>query len=91
MNNDAAYRLTGMVLPGGWTVLDRVEMPPNKTGCACSVAYFVEGINGEQGFTKAIDYAAALAADDPPQEFALLTNRSRTGTRPTQALRRPQA
>jgi serine/threonine protein kinase len=76
MNEDsAAYRLTGMVLPSGWTVLERIEMSPGKTGCACSVAYLVEGPDGEQGFLKAIDYAAALASDDPPLEIALLTNR----------------
>ena len=74
-NDSAAYRLTGMVLPGGWTVLERIEIPLGKTGCACSVAYFVEGPDGQQGFLKAIDYAAALAADDPPLEFASLTNR----------------
>lgn len=71
----AAYQLEGMELPGGWTVLERLEMPPGKTGGACSVGYRVERADGQQGFLKAFDYAAALAAADPPREFALLTNR----------------
>jgi serine/threonine protein kinase len=63
-----------MALPGGWVVHERIEMPPGKTGSACSVGYFVVGSDGRQGFLKAFDYSAALAADDPPQEFASLFN-----------------
>lgn len=76
MSDDtAAYRLSGTLLSGGWRVLERIEMPQGKTGGACSVGYRVERPDGQQGFLKAFDYAAAFAADDPPREFASLTNR----------------
>ncbi len=74
-DDSAAYRLTGMSLPDGWTVLERFDVAPGKTGGACSVCYLAERSDGQEGFLKAIDYAAALNAHDPPAEFASLTNR----------------
>jgi serine/threonine protein kinase len=76
VNEDtAAFRLLGLTLPDGWLVTQRVELPPGKTGGACSVGYLVENDDGRSGFLKAFDYAAAFLSADPPQEFADLTNR----------------
>jgi len=73
--NTAAYRLSGLVLAGGWNVLERIDLPPGKTGSAFSVGYRVERSDGHRGFLKAFDYAAALASDDPAREFESLTSR----------------
>ena len=73
--DSAAFHLTGVSLPGGWTVLERRDIPPDKSGGACSVGYLVESDSGLEGFMKAFDYAAAMETEDPPLEFSLLTSR----------------
>ena len=71
----AAFHLSGLLIPGGWTVIERKEITPGKSGGACSVCYLVENKDGRVGFMKAFDYAAAMETEDPPLEFALLTGR----------------
>lgn len=56
-------------------VHERIDLPPGRSGGACSVGYRVENEDGRRGFLKAFDYAEALAADDPAREIAALTNR----------------
>jgi len=70
----AAFRLVGRKLKNGWTVTERVELPEDHTGGAFSVGYRAVHSSGDQGFLKAFDYAAALDADDPPEELRRLTD-----------------
>ncbi|MCY3615741.1 MAG: protein kinase [Bacteroidetes bacterium] len=61
-----ASQLVGQTLDGGWKVEGSVERPAGATGGSFSVAYIVRSTrSGEKAFLKALDYARALAADDP--------------------------
>jgi eukaryotic-like serine/threonine-protein kinase len=62
----AAHQLEGLVLPGGWEVIRKLPRRSSRTGGAFSVGYEVQGSNGARGYCKALDFADALDADDPP-------------------------
>jgi eukaryotic-like serine/threonine-protein kinase len=68
-----AESLAGRELPGSWTVLERIEMPPVATGGNFSCAYRVVSKNGTKAFLKALDYSRALSSADPARELERLT------------------
>jgi serine/threonine protein kinase len=63
-----AYRLEGLVLPGGWKVGARQERTDNGT---YSVGYRVER-NGQRAFLKALDFSKAESAPDFPRALQAL-------------------
>lgn len=56
-----AEGMTGLVLPGGWTVVRRIPKDPKHTGGYFSVGYDVEGPNGEVAFLKALDIQKVIS------------------------------
>jgi eukaryotic-like serine/threonine-protein kinase len=54
-----AEQLSGVELEGGWKVIERHQVPPDRTGSAFSVCWLVER-NDETAFMKAIDIRRAL-------------------------------
>ena len=56
----AAEQLLGIVLPEGWTVVERHRQTSTATGGNFSVGYIVMDEEGRRGFLKAIDFARIL-------------------------------
>ena len=59
MNNSPAESLTGMTLPGGWLVGNRLSSP-GGTGGNFSVRYDVQSPDGKLAFLKALDISGVL-------------------------------
>lgn len=57
---NSAESLEGMVLPGDWTVEERLSIPPSLTPGWFSVGYRVRSANGTMGFLKALDFSRAF-------------------------------
>jgi eukaryotic-like serine/threonine-protein kinase len=64
--HEAAYRLVGKTLEGGWSVLEMIQREEGATGGHFSVGYIVEHEDGRRAYLKALDYSEAVEADDPP-------------------------
>ena len=73
----AAEQLLGIVLPEGWTVVERLRQTASATGGNFSVGYIVTDEEGRRGFLKAIDFARLLksAGDqvDAPRALQAIT------------------
>jgi serine/threonine protein kinase len=59
---NAAERLVGKSLPGGWNVLSKIERHPGDTGGNFSVNYLVENDDGREGFCKVLNYSWVVQA-----------------------------
>jgi len=70
---NAAHNLVGKVLPGEWTVTEKIVRDADATGGNFSVSYHVKGPNGEPGFCKVLDLTRALFAPDPARVLQNLT------------------
>lgn len=71
-----AQMLKGLQLKGvnkRWRVLDEVDTAKRGSGGYFSRSYIVEDQDGNKAFLKAMDYAGAFEAEDPPRELELLT------------------
>ena len=68
-----AAKLVGLSLPGGWTVVERLERLPVQTGSCFSEGYGIVREDGTKAFLKALDFAAALKADDPARALQAMT------------------
>lgn len=69
---NAAERLEGMTLEGGWKVVRKIPHVPSSGG-AFSVAYIVKDKDGKEHFLKALDFSEAFNAEDPARELQKLT------------------
>ncbi len=74
-----AEMLSGSVLAGGWTVVQRVPRPPGSTGGMSSVGYLVErmSVDGrvDRAFLKALDMTVCLGWAMPTFEaLRVVTN-----------------
>lgn len=65
--------LEGMILEGGWKVLQKVTPAVNATGGNFSTGYLVEGADKKQGYLKALDFSAALQSNDPSRILQNMT------------------
>jgi serine/threonine protein kinase len=76
MPNEPSHRpaemLTGLELPGGWKVVERIPSLQGGTGSSFSTPYIAER-DGHRAFLKAIDFTQALSADDPARALEELT------------------
>lgn len=68
-----AKLLVGRVLNGHWTVQSLVGSSPGGTGGSFSVSYIATDSQGQTVFIKAIDFSAALNADDFPRTIQQMT------------------
>ena len=68
-----AERLEGLLLNDEWTVVHRLPDVLGRTKSAFSVGYIVENGKGETAFCKALDYSAAMEAEDLAGELLKLT------------------
>jgi len=64
MNNRPAELLLDLELKEGWKVVELLEKPKDATGGFFSISYRVKNKNGNMGFLKAFDYAAAFKSKD---------------------------
>jgi len=69
----AAHMLTGLELPGGWLVVEKVERAKDATGGNFSVGYIVERKRGK-AFLKALDYSFAFSSDNTAQILEAMTS-----------------
>jgi eukaryotic-like serine/threonine-protein kinase len=71
---NAAERLEGKSLPGGWKVLSKLHRHPGDTGGNFSVNYLVENDDGREGFCKVLNYSWVVQAQamglDPVEAMA---------------------
>lgn len=72
-SHSAAENLTGIDLPGGWTVEAKVGKDPDATGGHFSVSYTVTNTDGRRAFLKALDYSDALQSHNPAQVLQAMT------------------
>jgi hypothetical protein len=72
--DSAAFQLQGMSLGGGWHVVSVLPRSDERSGSAFSVGYLASCDDGRFGYLKALDYASALGADDPPSALARLVD-----------------
>lgn len=74
---NAAEDLEGEVLPGGWTVVERIRPRLGDTGGNFSVNYWVEDATGRRGFCKVLNYDwllnTGLPEQDPVEAIATAT------------------
>lgn len=68
-----ADNMTGVVLPDGWTVAEKIAPAPTATGGHFSIGYRAVHSSGEEGFLKALDFSSAFAAADPTLELQAMT------------------
>ena len=68
-----AYRLEGLSLDGGWTVIARLNPGQSATGGNFSCGYQVTLKDGAKGFLKALDFSRAHMAPDPSRALQSLT------------------
>jgi len=61
--------LAGLILNGGWKVIQRVTPPPHATGGHFSVGYLVEDQSGRKAYLKALDFSVAFQAPDFAREL----------------------
>lgn len=59
---NAAERLVGKSLPGGWNVVSKIQRHPGDTGGNFSVNYLVENDDGREGFCKVLNYSWVVQA-----------------------------
>ena len=65
--------LEGQTLASGWKLVERLSKPPGATGGNFGVGY--RAVRGNEiAFVKAIDFVAALSAEDPITELRNLTS-----------------
>ncbi len=69
---DSANHLVGEVLPGGWTVLQKVSRK-GTTGGHFSVGYIVQHTGGNRGFLKALDLERAFRSADISRALQTIT------------------
>ena len=69
----AKDHLQGLTLPDGWKVVQKMPKSQSDTGGNFSAGYLVESPNGTKHFLKAIDFTAALRANDPARALQVLT------------------
>ena len=69
-----AQCLTGRTLNNGWTVEKLVPHSGPATGGHFSTSYVVRSATGHQAFLKAMDFTAALYADDPAKHLEILAS-----------------
>jgi eukaryotic-like serine/threonine-protein kinase len=62
-----AYCLDGMTLDDGWTVVKRLELPPDSTGGTFSIGYVVSDAKGRVAFLKALDFSRVFGRTDTMQ------------------------
>jgi eukaryotic-like serine/threonine-protein kinase len=72
-NLSSAQLLLGVQLPGGWTVVERLQPPNGATGGNFSTGYIVQSTGGDRAFLKAIDFSRALRSPDPARALQALT------------------
>jgi serine/threonine protein kinase len=68
---NAAARLQGKTLPGGWLVVELLEQSIDATGGHFSTGYLVQNQDGRKGFLKALDYSEAFYSTSKPISIAL--------------------
>lgn len=68
-----ANMLLGRTLPGGWSVVEKLEKSAEQTGSYFSAGYIVESTEGTRAFCKALDYTAAFMETDPARALGPLT------------------
>ncbi len=68
-----AEKLSGVVLPRGWSVTRKVNPGYGATGGHFSSTYEVVHEDGRKAFLKALDYSVAFRAPDVPAALQALT------------------
>lgn len=69
----ASHMLVGRELPGGWTVTEKIERPPDATGGHFSVGYWVQR-GSDVAYLKALDYSAVLSGENVAQMLEAVTS-----------------
>ena len=69
----AAFRLTGTVVGGKWSVVAPAPRLATQTGAFFSVGYIVRDASGKEGFLKALNFEAALRSSDPARVMLAMT------------------
>jgi len=69
-----AQELEGLVLNDRWKVLTKIVRPPEATGGHFSVGYIIEDPSGHKAFLKALDFAKALADEDPTKHLKIMND-----------------
>lgn len=74
---NAADHLVGKTLPGGWSVVSKIDRKAGDTGGNFSVHYLVENQEGRKGFCKVLNYQWLLQVQalgmDPVEAIAQAT------------------
>ena len=68
-----AEKLSGVILPRGWSVAKKVNPGYGATGGNFSSTYEVVHESGKKAFLKALDYSVAFRAPDVPAALQALT------------------
>lgn len=66
-------QLKGLRLTDGWHVVEQLPRGQTDTGGCFSAGYIVVSPDGKKCFLKAIDFSAAMKAEDPARALQLLT------------------